>query len=141
MDDAPEPSQLPLVYACSGCSSVAQLANDVAVRLDREGQAQMSCISGVGGGVKPLVRLAQSGRPILALDGCALACVKACLQQAGVEPDRHLILNQEGARKRFHADASTEEMQLAWQAVQHQLAGMQIEQPLAKNDPESVTLD
>ena len=28
------PSPLPLVYACSGCSDVAQLANSVAVALD-----------------------------------------------------------------------------------------------------------
>ncbi|TAK94969.1 MAG: zinc-binding protein, partial [Aquabacterium sp.] len=40
-----------LVYACSGCSSAAQLANHLAVRLDREGIAEMSCIAGVGGRV------------------------------------------------------------------------------------------
>lgn len=56
-----------------------------------------------------LQKLARSGRPILALDGCALACVKACLQQAGVTATVHLILNQEGARKRFHADAHPNE--------------------------------
>jgi uncharacterized metal-binding protein len=100
---------LPLVYSCSGCSSVAQLANEFAIELDRTSKAQMSCISGVGGGVDSLVRLAQSGRPILALDGCALACVKACLNNAGVTPDKHLILNREGARKKYHADANLEE--------------------------------
>ncbi|PXX37200.1 putative zinc-binding protein [Undibacterium pigrum] len=109
---------LPLVYSCSGCSSVAQLANDCALRLDREQKAQMSCISGVGGGVASLVKLAQSGRPILALDGCALACVKACLQQAGVVPDVHLVLNQQGARKRFHADATEDEREHIWQQVE-----------------------
>ena len=31
----------PLVYSCSGCSSAAQLANHVAVRLDRSGVAEM----------------------------------------------------------------------------------------------------
>ena len=41
----------PLVYSCSGCSDVAQLANEVAVRLDHAGHAEMSCIAGVGGGV------------------------------------------------------------------------------------------
>ncbi len=112
------PQTLPLVYACSGCSSVAQLANDCAVQLDRQGRAQMSCISGVGGGVVPLVRLAQSGRPILALDGCALACVSACLDKVGVVPDRHLILNQHGAKKRLHAEAGEEESQRAWQVVE-----------------------
>lgn len=55
---------------------MAQLANDLAVVLDRECHAQMSCIAGVGGDVKGLVKLAQSGRPILAIDGCKIACVK-----------------------------------------------------------------
>ena len=40
---------LPLVYSCSGCSSAAQLANHLAVRLDRDERAEMSCIAGVGG--------------------------------------------------------------------------------------------
>jgi uncharacterized metal-binding protein len=109
--------QLPLVYSCSGCSSVAQLANDCALELDRTGRAQMSCISGVGGGVPSLQKLAQSGRPILALDGCALACVKACLAQAGITATVHLILNQEGARKRFHVDAQPEEQALIARVV------------------------
>ena len=109
--------QLPLVYSCSGCSSVAQLANDCALELDRAGRAQMSCISGVGGGVPSLQKLAQSGRPILALDGCALACVKACLAQADITATVHLILNQEGARKRFHVDAQPEERALIAQVV------------------------
>lgn len=43
---------LPLVYACSGCSNVAQLANDLALRLDRARLAEMSCIAGVGGDVR-----------------------------------------------------------------------------------------
>ena len=78
---------LPLVYSCSGCSSAAQMANSLALRLDRDEAAEMSCIAGVGGGVAPLVRLAQSGRRIIALDGCALACVRHCLARHGVTPD------------------------------------------------------
>ena len=124
--DTPVGDHLPmaLVYACSGCSSVAQLANQCAVRLDRTGKAEMSCISGVGGGVASLVKLARSGRAILALDGCALACVSACLQNAGVRPDRHLVLNRAGARKRFHADATDDESEQVWQAVQYELSDM-----------------
>jgi uncharacterized metal-binding protein len=92
---------------------VAQAANRLAVDLDRSGRAEMSCISGVGGGVHALVKTARSGRPILALDGCALACVKACLATAGVTADVHLILNQLGARKRYHADCSEDELAAA----------------------------
>lgn len=99
----------PLVYACSGCSSAAQMANQLALWLDREGAAEMSCIAGVGGGVPGLVRTAQSGRRILALDGCVLACVSACLARAGVQADRHLLLSEFGVKKRKHADFDREE--------------------------------
>ena len=97
---------LPLVYSCSGCSNVAQLANNVALRLDREGLAQMSCIVGVGGQVPALVNLARSGRWILALDGCPLQCVASCLRQHGLQADKHLILSQQGLRKRYGEDCS-----------------------------------
>jgi uncharacterized metal-binding protein len=91
---------LPLVYSCSGCSNAAQLANALALQLAREGLAEMSCIAGVGGGVPALVRVARSGRPILALDGCHLGCVRACLAQCSVSADRHLVLADHGVRKR-----------------------------------------
>ena len=94
------PSPLPLVYACSGCSDVAQLANSVAVALDHRGIAEMSCISGVGGGVPGLVRKAQSGRPIVALDGCQMHCTAHCLDKAGVSATHHLRLYEQGFKKR-----------------------------------------
>lgn len=97
-------TELPLVYSCSGCSSAAQMANHLALKLDRAGAAEMSCIAGVGGGVAGLVRGARSGRRILALDGCALKCVSACLANVGVAADTHLVLSDYGVRKRQHAD-------------------------------------
>ncbi len=96
--------QIPLVYSCSGCSSAAQLANYVAVRLDRLGVAEMSCIAGVGGDVKPLVNKATSGRPIVAIDGCALACAKRCLARHGVAPTQYYLLSEWGVKKRYHED-------------------------------------
>lgn len=106
MPRAPDP--LPLVYSCSGCSSAAQLANHLAVRLDREGLAEMSCIAGVGGNVRSLVRKARdaadAGRPIVAIDGCVLACAKACLAQRGVTPTEHVLLAEQGVRKAYHTD-------------------------------------
>ena len=102
---------LPLVYSCSGCSSAAQMANHVALRLDRGGEAEMSCIAGVGGNVPHLLKIARSGRPILALDGCALACVKHSLAERGVEPDRHLLLNELGVKKRYRSDFDADEVE------------------------------
>jgi uncharacterized metal-binding protein len=96
--------KLPLVYAFSGCSSVAQMANQMALWLDRQGKAEMSCIAGVGGGVSGLVNTARSNRPIIALDGCILACASACLSQAGVTPNRHVVLSEFEVKKRKHVD-------------------------------------
>jgi len=93
-------AELPLVYSCSGCSSAAQLANSLAIRLDRDEHAEMSCIAGVGGGVKSLVRVAQSGRPIIALDGCPLVCVEHCLGRHGVVAKHHLVLSEFGIEKK-----------------------------------------
>jgi len=95
---------LPLVYSCSGCSSAAQLANHLALQLDRRGTAEMSCIAGVGGDVPQLLRTVRSGRPIIALDGCPLVCVQSCLTRHGPTPDRHYRLDHYGVKKRTHQD-------------------------------------
>jgi len=100
--------KLPLVYSCSGCSSAAQAANYIALKLDRDGEAEMSCISGVGGNVPKLVNIAQSGRPVIALDGCVLACTLNCLAERGVVADYHLMLQEHGVKKRYHADFDQE---------------------------------
>lgn len=112
---------LPLVYSCSGCSSAAQLANHVAVRLDREQLAEMSCIAGVGGDVTPLVRTATSDRPIIALDGCELQCVKNCLKRHGVEPSLHYTLSALGVRKRYHLDFDRNEAEAVLAKVRQDL--------------------
>ncbi|WP_374503333.1 putative zinc-binding protein [Zoogloea sp.] len=77
------------------------MANYVAVELDRAEMAEMSCIAGVGGNVPHLVRIARSGRPILALDGCPLQCVKSSLAQRGLAPTRHILLHEHGIKKRY----------------------------------------
>ncbi|MDZ4141969.1 MAG: putative zinc-binding protein [Methylotenera sp.] len=95
---------LPIVYSCSGCSSVAQMSNYIALQFDKLGVAEMSCIVGVGGDVPHLLKTARSGRPIIALDGCPLACTKACLARHGIEPDSYHQLNEYSVKKIYHAD-------------------------------------
>lgn len=112
---------LPLVYACSGCSSAAQLANQVALRLDRAGDAEMSCIAGVGGDVPHLLKIARSGRPIIALDGCPLVCVHSSLARHGISPARHYQLQQYGVKKRKHEDFDAEQAATVLARVQADL--------------------
>lgn len=102
-------SRVPLVYSCSGASSAAQMANHLAIRLDRMGVAEMSCAAGLGGDVGPLVKVAKSGRPIVAIDGCSLHCVASILRRHGLEADRHYDLSDGGVKKRKHEDFSLSE--------------------------------
>jgi len=80
------------------------MANHLAVKLDRLQVAEMSCIAGVGGDVKPLVRTAKSGRPIIALDGCPLHCTAQILKRHGLVADQHYDLSKMGVKKRAHED-------------------------------------
>ena len=100
---------LPLVYSCSGCSSAAQMANYMAIQLDKRGNAEMSCIAGVGGNVKHLVRIAKSGRSIIAIDGCPLQCVKSCLAIHNLTPTNHVLLNEHGVKKLQKTDFDSDE--------------------------------
>lgn len=88
-----------VVYACSGCSDAGELADRVARRLARDGAAEMSCLAGIGGRVKPLVnKAAQAGR-ILVVDGCPLNCARHTLELAGFQEFEHLELHRIGLRK------------------------------------------
>jgi len=103
---------LPLVYSCSGCSQVAQLANRVAVYLDRNQLAEMSCIAGIGGRVKPLMRLARSGRPILVIDGCPLKCAQRSLNAIDIAEDHYILLSEYGLKKHCAEEYGDELYQL-----------------------------
>lgn len=96
-------NKLPVIYSCSGSSNVAQLTNHLAVKLDREGVAEMSCITGVGGNVKALVHKAKQADKIIVLDGCQLQCALHCLENQNIEPDIHVMLTEDfQIKKIFH---------------------------------------
>ena len=88
-----------VVYACSGCSDAGELADRIARRLTREGVAEMSCLAGIGGRVKPLVNKAAAAERILAIDGCPLNCTRHTLELAGFKDFDHLELHKLGLRK------------------------------------------
>lgn len=116
----------PLVYSCSGCSSAAQMANYIAVQLDRQELAEMSCIAGVGGNVKKLVRTALSGRKIIAIDGCPLACSKACLGNHAISPDVYIQLTEHGVRKQNHVDFDKDEAMILFHKIKEEIASLNI---------------
>ena len=101
--------EIPLIYSCSGCSNVAQLANAIAVKANTEGIAEMSCIAGVGGKVKCLVKKAQSRTSIIVIDGCVLQCAKECLKGINIEPTEHIVLTDYNFKKKYDSQLNLEE--------------------------------
>jgi len=81
----------------------------------------MSCISGVGGDVPSLVKIAKSGRSILAIDSCSLRCVGHTLARHGVRPSAHLVLSNFGVKKRFHREFDQNEAAAVYRSA---LAGI-----------------
>jgi uncharacterized metal-binding protein len=88
-----------IVYACSGCSDAGELADKIARQLSREGAAEMSCLAGIGGRVKSLVRKGEQAERILVVDGCPLNCAAHTLRLAGFNKFDHLELHKLGFRK------------------------------------------
>lgn len=59
----------------------------------------MSCLAGIGGGVKSLVAKAKSAERILVIDGCPLSCARHTFERAGFTEFEHLGLQSLGLRK------------------------------------------
>jgi len=62
--NAPLKKPVTIVYACSGCSDAGETADRIARQLTREGAAEMSCLAGIGGRVKSLLRKGEQAERI-----------------------------------------------------------------------------
>jgi len=97
------------------------MANYIAIKIDRKEIAEMSCIVGVGGNVKSLVKTAKAGRKIIAIDGCPLACSKACLSNHGIQANLHVELTQYGVKKMKHVDFDQKQAEEMLQMVEDKI--------------------
>ena len=113
--------QKPIVYSCSGCSDLAQMAHNISLNLDGDGIAEMSCISGVVGKVGPIMDLANSGRPIVAIDGCELSCTKSCLEASGLKANHYYQISDLGFEKRSKWNDSLTENTIAMKSIYDKL--------------------
>jgi len=123
-----EQQKKPIIYSCSGCSNLAQMAHNISLNIDGDGIAEMSCIAGVIGKVGPIMELAHSGRPIIAIDGCSLSCTKSCLESCNLKADYYYLISDLGFEKRSKWNDSLTENTIAMKSIYDQLfeAGMGI---------------
>jgi uncharacterized metal-binding protein len=88
-----------LIFACSGCADVGELADQAARKLDRDGAGRMFCLAGIGGRVSGIMRSTEMAGSILAIDGCPLDCTRKTLDVAGFTCINHLRLSDIGFTK------------------------------------------
>lgn len=88
-----------LVYTCSGGSNVGQLSNEAAKVLDENKDAAMACLAGLGGHVSGMVASAESGIPVLVIDGCPVACGKKIVDHLGLKNYGYIEITSLGMKK------------------------------------------
>lgn len=91
--------QLPLVFACSGCSPAGRLAYDLAQELDRRGVAEMSCLAGIGAAKGHFLKQLQK-REVWVIDGCPIECALGVFHQAQRQGNAHIRLHNMGVKKK-----------------------------------------
>lgn len=97
-----------LIFACSGCADVGELADQAARKLSRDGAGKMFCLAGIGGRVSGIVKSTEAAQSILAIDGCPLDCTRKTLELAGFTKVSHLRLSDMGFEKgRTEVSAAT----------------------------------
>lgn len=109
-------ASLPIVYACAGCCDAGDVAYRLARELNRQGIAEMSCLSGLASGRKTFAKLVE-GREIWLIDGCPLHCAKAILRQAKRRIALHVCLDDLGVPRQLPPEASVDLEALARQVV------------------------
>ena len=92
-------TNLPLLFACAGGSSVGQLANDTCRELTREGKGKIYCLAGVGGHIAGIIDTAKKAEAVIAVDGCGVKCALKALEAADVPVSEHIVLTDLGFAK------------------------------------------
>lgn len=111
----------PLVFACSGCSHLATMANDIALTLDSDGIAEMSCVSWLLSASNEKIIAKTSGRKIILIEGCADSCSRDCLTKAGTNVDVYFNISDLGFIARSPSDCSLQENSIAMSHIYEKL--------------------
>jgi len=105
----------PIIYACAGCSGAGQIAYKLALKMDREQVAEMSCLAGLASGKKTFTSKIKD-RPVWIIDGCAIECAKSILKNMGIREAKHIQLHKFGIKKNQSPDEGVDLNHLQIQA-------------------------
>jgi uncharacterized metal-binding protein len=108
-------------FTCSGSSNVGQIANQVAIQLDQDGVASMSCLAGIGAHLDAMVETAKTAESIVVIDGCPTECARKTLEKAGIAATNHFRVTDEGITKNHDLKISKNDIDLVARRVKRRL--------------------
>ena len=111
----------PLVFSCSGCSHLATMANDIALTLDNDKIAEMSCISWLIAASEEQIKEKILDRKVILIEGCEESCSSSCLSRVKVYVDVYINLANLGFSPRSANNCSLKEDSIAMNYVYEQL--------------------
>lgn len=84
-----------IVYACSGCADVGEVADQISRKLRKDGFAtpKASCIVGIGAGLTPFIEAAKSADTVITIDGCEIACAQKLIEKINLKPQAVILTN------------------------------------------------
>ena len=88
MSDIQSNSEKRIVYSCSGCADVGELADQVSRKLRKDGYAKTSgsCLAGIGAGFSSFIDAAKEVETVVTVDGCPVGCAKKIIENIGITP-------------------------------------------------------
>ncbi len=93
-----EPNEI-IIFSCAGSSNTGQIANQAAVKLAQEGIGRYFCLAGIGGHVSGMIESTKTGKMLIAIDGCPVACAKKTLDHVGFNVDEYVQVTDLGIEK------------------------------------------
>ncbi len=87
-----------LIYPCSGCADVGEIADNAARKLSRDNFGKMTCLAGVGARIPGFIESAKGADENITIDGCPVACARKTLECVGVKPSS-FVLTEMGLAK------------------------------------------
>lgn len=87
-----------LIYACSGAANTGLLADQVARKLARDGEGDMTCLAAIGAELSGFIESARAADRNLVIDGCPVGCGKRAFGNRNL-PFTHVLMTSFGVEK------------------------------------------
>jgi len=104
------------VVSCSGGSNVGQVANLLAVKMNQQGLANMTCLAALGAHLPDYIEKVKDTN-LVVLDGCPVACARKVVEHIGLRDYTYFVVSEMGVEKAKRFDQVQREAEQVWEKV------------------------